>query len=102
AVAWVVEEDGSSMAAGGCVWLQPVRPRRHRGSMFQPCLLSMCTEPEFRRRGVASMVVEEAVRWCRKNKYGRLMLHASEAGRRVYRKLGFKRTWEMRLDLAHK
>ncbi len=48
------------------------------------------------------MVVKEAMGWCRKNKYERLMLHASEMGRKVYCKLGFRRTWEMRRDLAHK
>ena len=84
------------------MWLQQVQPRPHRASMVQPYLLSMYTEPDFRRRGVASMVVKEAIRWCRKKGYEVLMLHASEMGRRVYSKLGFKRTWEMRLDLAHK
>ena len=101
-MAWVVKSDDGRMAGGGCVWLQPVQPRPHRASMVQPYLLSMFTEPDFRRRGVALMVVKEAIKWCRKNKYERLMLHASEMGRRVYSQLGFKRTWEMRLDLAHK
>lgn len=101
-MAWVVKSADGRMAGGGCVWLQPVQPRPHRTPMVQPYLLSMYTEPDFRRRGVASMVVKEAIKWCRKNKYERLMLHASEMGRRVYSQLGFKRTWEMRLDLAHK
>ncbi len=101
-IAWVVKSDDGRTAGGGCLWLQQVQPRPHRASMVQPYLLSMYTEPDFRRRGVASMVVKEAIEWCRKNKYERLMLHASEMGRRVYSQLGFKRTWEMRLDLAHK
>src|SRR2546428_13920027 len=101
-IAWVVKSDDGRTAGGGCVWLQPVQPRPHRASMVQPYLLSMYTEPDFRHRGVASMVVREAIEWCRKNKYERLMLHASEMGRKVYSKLGFKRTWEMRLDLGHK
>ncbi|TMI67459.1 GNAT family N-acetyltransferase [Candidatus Bathyarchaeota archaeon] len=101
-MAWVVKSDDGRMAGGGCVWLQPVQPRPHRASMVQPYLLSMYTAPDFRRRGVASMVVKEAIKWCRKQGYERLMLHASEMGRRVYSQLGFKRTWEMRLDLAHK
>ena len=101
-MAWVVKSSDGRIAGGGCVWLQPVQPRPHRASMVQPYLLSMYTEPDFRRRGVASMVVREAIEWCRKNKYERLMLHASEMGRKVYSKLGFKRTWEMRLDLANK
>jgi len=101
-MAWVVKTSDGSVAGGGCVWLEPVQPRPHRVSMVQPYLLSMFTEPDFRRRGVASMVVKEAIEWCRRNKYERLMLHASEMGRKVYSKLGFKRTWEMRLDLAQK
>ena len=99
---WIVKSADGRVAGGGCVWLQPVQPRPHRASMVQPYLLSMYTEPGFRRRGVASMVVKEAMGWCRKNKYERLMLHASEMGRKVYCKLGFRRTWEMRRDLAHK
>lgn len=101
-MAWVVKSSDGKVAGGGCVWLQSVQPRPHRASMVQPYLLSMYTEPSFRRRGVASMVVKEAIDWCRSNKYERLMLHASEMGRKVYSKLGFKRTWEMRLDLPHK
>jgi len=99
-IAWIVKTADGRVAGGGCVWLEPVQPRPHRLSMVQPYLLSMYTEPGFRRRGVASMVVKEAIEWCQKNKYERLMLHASEMGRKVYSKLGFKRTWEMRFDLA--
>ncbi len=97
---WVVENRGGRVAGGGCLSLQPVQPRPHRAAMFQPYLLSMYTEPGFRRRGVASLVVQTAIEWCRKNRYERLMLHASDMGRKVYRKFGFKRTWEMKLDLA--
>jgi GNAT superfamily N-acetyltransferase len=101
-IAWIVKSSDDRVAGGGSVWLSRVQPRPHRVSMVQPYLLSMYTEPDFRRRGVASMVVKEAIEWCRKNKYERLMLHASEMGRKVYSKLGFKRTWEMRIDLPRK
>lgn len=101
-MAWIVKSSDGRVAGGGCIWVQPVQPRPHRASMVQPYLLSMFTEPDFRRRGVASMVVKEAIKWSRRNKYERLMLHASEMGRKVYSQLGFKRTWEMRLDLAQK
>ena len=97
---WIVEDQGGRVGGGGCLWLQPVQPRPHRLAMVQPYLLSMYTEPEFRGLGVASMVVTAAVEWCRRNHYERLMLHASVMGRSVYRRLGFKRTWEMRLDLG--
>jgi GNAT superfamily N-acetyltransferase len=96
---WVVEDRRGKVAGGGCVWLQAIQPRPHRVAKVQPYLLSMYTEPEFRGLGVASMVVNAAIEWCKKNRYERLMLHASEMGRGVYKRLGFKRTWEMRLDL---
>jgi GNAT superfamily N-acetyltransferase len=101
-VGWVVKSSDGRIAGGGCLWLQPVQPRPHRPSMVQPYLLSMYTEPDFRRRGVASMVVREAIEWCRRMGYERLTLHASKMGRGVYRRLGFKPSREMRLDLAHK
>jgi GNAT superfamily N-acetyltransferase len=97
---WIVEDPKKGVVGGGCVWLQTIQPRPHRTATLQPYLLSMYTEPEYRGLGVASMVVNAAIEWCKKNHYERLMLHASEMGRGVYRRLGFKRTWEMRLDLA--
>ena len=99
-VAWVVEDEQKTLVGGGCLWLQPIQPRPHdRNAMLQPYLLSMYTEKKFRRRGVGSMIVREAIGWCKKKGYQRLALHASPMGRGVYKRLGFKRTWEMRLDI---
>jgi GNAT superfamily N-acetyltransferase len=98
-VAWVVENRSGRIAGGGCLWVHPIQPNPRRDHMLQPYLLSMYTEPDFRRLGVASIIVGEAIEWSMKQGYGRLMLHASEMGRKVYKKFGFKRTWEMRLDL---
>jgi GNAT superfamily N-acetyltransferase len=97
--AWLVQDRGGRIAGGGCLWLHPIQPNPRRSFMLQPYLLSMFTEPDFRRRGVASMVVSKAIEWSKKQGYGRLMLHASDMGRKVYSKFGFRRTWEMRLDL---
>jgi GNAT superfamily N-acetyltransferase len=98
-VGWLVENRYRKIAGGGCLWLQPIQPGPNQTGTVQPYLLSMYTNPEFRRRGVASMVVGEAIGWCRTRGYSRLRLHASEMGRPVYRKFGFRRGWEMRLDL---
>jgi GNAT superfamily N-acetyltransferase len=98
-IAWVVENRGGRIAGGGCLWMHPIQPNPRREFAMQPYLLSMYTEPDFRRRGVASIIVGKAIEWSRKHGYGRLMLHASEIGRKVYKKFGFTRTWEMRLDL---
>jgi GNAT superfamily N-acetyltransferase len=65
-----------------------------------PYILSMYTEPEFRRRGVASRLVREMVRWSKARGYGRVLLHASRYGRPVYERLGFEPSSEMRRELA--
>jgi GNAT superfamily N-acetyltransferase len=96
---WLVESRDGRIAGGGCLWLQPVQPGPNQTGMTQPYLLSMYTSPEFRRQGVASMIVGEAIAWCRMRGYTRMRLHASEMGRPVYRKFGFRRGWEMRLNV---
>src|SRR5437867_3161449 len=97
---WLAQNRDGTIAGGGCLWLQPIQPRPGRTQEVQPYLLSMYTSPAFRGRGVASKIVREAAKWARKNGYPSLRLHASEMGRGVYRNLGFKRTWEMRLNFA--
>jgi len=98
-VGWIVETKKGVAAGSGCIWLRPAQPRPNLKAQIQPYLLSMYTQPPFRRQGVAARIVKEAIRWCRKNGYSRLALHASKYGRNLYRKYGFTRSWEMRLKL---
>ena len=97
---WIAETKEGVLAGSGCIWLRPAQPRPNLKAQIQPYLLSMYTEPPFRRNGVASRVVREAIKWCRKNGYSRLALHASRYGRGLYRRNGFTRSWEMRLELG--
>jgi len=87
------------VVAGGCVWLRPVQPGPGWAGGVEPYLLSMYTEPEFRRMGLATAIVKEAVRWARGEGYQWMNLHASRAGRRIYKKMGWRRSWEMEIDL---
>jgi len=67
-------------------------------------IINVFTEPEWRRRGLASLLLEHIIDWARKERLDRLVLHASDDGRRVYERLGFAQTNEMRfqdrLDVA--
>lgn len=60
-------------------------------------LLNVYTEPDFRQRGLARVLVEAALHWCRASKIDFVTLHASEEGRSLYEKLGFKAGNEMRI-----
>ena len=99
---WIVETRDHVVAGGGCIWLRPALPRPNLPELDEPFLVSMFTEPEFRRSGIASKVVEESIKWCRRKGYRRILLHASKKGRGLYRKYGFTRTWEMRLEVTNK
>jgi ribosomal protein S18 acetylase RimI-like enzyme len=94
---YVVETAGGKVAASGCVWLRQQQPSRGSPASLVPYVMSIYTNPQFRRRGLASMIVEEAMAWSKKHGYRKMTLHASLAGRKVYSQLGWKRTWEMEI-----
>ncbi len=98
-LAFVAEDPRGRVVASGCLWLQPGQPRPGDASCVDPYLLSMYTEPAYRKKRLATRIVREAIRWCRENGHGRMTLHASKMGRGVYRRLGFERTWEMRFRM---
>jgi len=98
--AWVVKDPSGRTVGSGCLWLQPVQPTPMFDGKAQPYLMSMYTEPGARGKGVASLIVRAAVDWSRRNSYPWAVLHASRMGRGLYRGLGFKRLWEMGVDLS--
>ena len=100
-LAWVVEGPEREVAGSGALWLMPSQPRP--GSLGRgeiPYILSMFTEPAYRRSGVATLIVRAMVAWARARGYARVLLHASRFGRPVYERLGFEPSSEMRLELV--
>ena len=95
---YIVTTGTGEVAASGCVWLRDTQPSPGRPAGKVPYLLSVYTRPEFRREGLASMVVKEAMEWARRKGYHKIVLHASRAGRKVYSRLGWERTWEMEFN----
>jgi GNAT superfamily N-acetyltransferase len=62
-------------------------------------LLNVYTYPNFRKQGLARLLTETAIEWCRKHGFKILWLHASEFGRPLYESLGFEPTNEMKLTI---
>lgn len=60
-------------------------------------VINVFTEPAWRRQGVALLLLRQIISWARTKKLDCLVLHASEAGRTLYERLGFIPTNEMRL-----
>ena len=96
-IGFIAKTRGGVVAGSGCIWLRDEQPRPTNPLQEVPYLMSMYTEPKFRRKGVARMIVRRAMKWCRDHGYDRVNLHASIQGKPLYESLGFEATAEMRL-----
>jgi GNAT superfamily N-acetyltransferase len=61
-------------------------------------VLNVFTEPAWRRRGLAELLMRHVLEWARAQRLDRLVLHASAEGRALYERLGFVATNEMRFS----
>jgi GNAT superfamily N-acetyltransferase len=98
-VGFIARTGDGKVAGSGCVWIRPEQPRPTSARQQVPYLMSMFTVKEYRRRGVARMIVKRALGWCKRHGYDRIVLHASKEGRALYERFGFEPTSEMRLRL---
>lgn len=101
-VGWLATpSDKPEMVIGGAgVQLQPILPRpldvSTIGKGRQGTIVNVFTEPQWRRRGIAGLLIREIISWSRNEHLDRLALHASDEGRSIYQRLGFIASNEMR------
>jgi len=101
-VGWLATSaDQPEMVIGGAgVQLQPILPRPVNaatvGEGRQGTVVNVFTEPQWRRRGIAGLLMKEIITWSKDEHLDRLLLHASDEGRSVYERLGFIAGNEMR------
>jgi ribosomal protein S18 acetylase RimI-like enzyme len=92
-----VDSSGKVLGGGGIVitpWpglLGQLQPKR-------AMILNLYVEREYRRQGVANALMKKITTWCREDGFCSVALHASDEGRALYERLGFRPTNEMRLD----
>lgn len=95
---WLVE-DGGRVVAGGGLATVGFQPTPYDPSPRRAWVLNMYTEPAYRRRGLATQLLQNIIAWCREQGLKQVFLHASDAGRPLYERAGFRPTSEMRLVL---
>ena len=99
---WLATPEGKpqTIVAGAGVQVQPILPRPLNlstiGEGRQGTIVNVFTEPEWRRRGIAGLLINEIITWSEEEHIDRLILHASEEGRSIYQKFGFIPSNEMR------
>jgi len=96
---WLAVDPTGRVAGGGGVLLSPWPANPLDSCTERAVILNVYTEPEFRRRGVARLVMNTILDWIRSRGLRAAHLHASAEGRHLYEKLGFEPTNEMRLWL---
>jgi GNAT superfamily N-acetyltransferase len=103
-VAWVVTpaDRPEVVVAGGGMQLRGILPRPdHAGRLLkagpQGLIVNVYTEQEWRRKGLAELVMQTIMHWGLENGLASMVLHASEEGRPLYERLGFKTSNEMYL-----
>jgi GNAT superfamily N-acetyltransferase len=92
---WIAEDDAP--VACGMLHVVPWIPSAIDPSTRRVWVHNMYTEPGYRRRGIADEIMRTMLEWCRSQGFSSVTLHASEKGRGVYERLGFRESNEMRL-----
>jgi GNAT superfamily N-acetyltransferase len=103
-VAWVAVtgEDPERVIAGAGLWLRSALPRPMPTGIDQrreALVANVYTEPDWRRRGIAALLMRQVLDYTREHRILRVRLHASDEGRRLYESLGFAPSNEMKLVL---
>jgi len=102
-LAWVAEDDRPAPAVigGTGVQLRPMLPRLGDGDDLElgpeGIIVNVYVEPAWRRRGVGDALMRAVLHALAARRIRRIVLHASDDGRRLYERLGFAPTNEMRL-----
>ena len=102
-VAWlaVTSDAAARVIAGAGIWLRPMLPRPAADGIIEgreALIANVYTEPGWRRRGLAALLMRHALDYTRDHHIARVLLHASSDGRPLYESMGFVSTNEMRLD----
>jgi GNAT superfamily N-acetyltransferase len=97
---WVVEADGAAVGGIGMMIIEwaphPLHPvQDHRGHV-----LNVFVEPAHRGQGLATKLVRMAQDEARRRGVAFMVLHATDAGRPVYEKLGWRGTSEMAISMT--
>jgi GNAT superfamily N-acetyltransferase len=107
-VGWLASpsNEPERIVAGGGVQIREVPPHpvaRPDGQVDivsgrQAIVQNVFTEPKWRRQGLAALLINAIIDWCRQQGIKSLVLHASDQGRSLYEQLGFVATTEMTFE----
>ena len=96
--AWLATLPDGTVVGGAALILSPWPGNPLNPLCRRADVLNVYVDPGHRRRGLGLRLMEAVLGFCRAHGLGRVSLHASQQGRPLYERLGFKPTNEMRLE----
>lgn len=92
-VEWVVEDKNEIVATAAIVFYQ-FPPTYTNKTGWKGYITNMYTRNDYRKQGIATMLLEKLVEEAKRRGVKKLWLGASKLGRPVYEKFGFRETGE--------
>ena len=96
---FLAETDGEIVGGAGLLW-QDLPPSPDTDLDVRGYVMNVYVRPDQRGQGLARRLLERVLAECVAREVTMVSLHASEAGRPLYEKLGFRATNEMRLKVG--
>lgn len=93
---FLVEAEGVVVAGAGLLW-RDWPPSAATTEQTRAYLMNVYVQPPHRSRGLAGFLIQEMLAQCAVQGVHIVSLHASEAGRPIYERLGFRSNSEMEL-----
>ena len=88
-ISWVAsDKDKIAAISGLCFYYAP--PTFSDPSGTTAYIMNIYTKPQYRRKGIAARLMGYIIQEAKSRGCGKITLHASDMGRPVYEKLGFK------------
>ncbi len=87
-LALAAESEGTILGYGAMV-LRRIPGDLNKASYLEGDILNMYTLPEYRRKGVGSMILEGLLKMARERGLSKVALHTSHDGEHLYRSSGF-------------
>jgi len=94
-IGWVVETPDREPIANAGLFLLEWPPHLRDVGVMRGYILNVWTNEEHRRKGIARRLIETVMSEARRRNCRVLTLHASDEGKQVYEKLGFRQSREM-------
>lgn len=89
-ITYLVYDNGTFIGAGG-VSIYQVMPTYHNPSGKKAYIMNMYTAPKYRRQGIAFHTLDLLVKDAREHGITQIALEATDMGRPLYEKFGFKK-----------